>query len=93
MVRVIDYAEVSPVRHRLNDKCPTASASNTPSTSAGCSRSKRASRRQSTANGYGVDKSRNASYPTFSHCCPIRLNCNIHKSVIFAPMNLESFRR
>lgn len=55
-VSVIDYAEVSPVRHRLNDKCPTASASNTPSTSAGCSRSKRASRRQSTANGCGAKK-------------------------------------
>ena len=51
LVSVIDYAEVSPVRHRLNDKCPTASASNTPSTSAGCSRSKKASRRRSTANG------------------------------------------
>ena len=54
LVRVIDYAEVSPVRHRLNDKCPTASASNIPSTSAGCSRNRKASRRRNTARGCGA---------------------------------------
>ena len=54
LVSVIDYAEVSPVRHRLNDKCPTASASNTPSTSAGCSRNRRTPRRRSTACGCGA---------------------------------------
>ena len=71
LVSVIDYAEVSPVRHSLptvqyssassssslprtalrqgkpSPKSPTASASNIPSTSAGCSRSRRGLRRQS----------------------------------------------
>ena len=105
LVSVIDYAEVSPVRHSLptvqycadklcmsanyfgdvikkttgdaasnhirrfiirlaknglaagetSPKSPTASASNIPSTSAGCSRSRRALRRRSTARGCGAD--------------------------------------
>ena len=90
LVSVIDYAEMSPIRHSLptvqycadklcmsanyfgdvikktslprtgwrqgksSPKCPTASASNIPSTSAGCSRSRRALRRRSIAKGYGV---------------------------------------